>query len=384
MSRPAGAATDAVPVPAGRAAGAAREADALSEDGTKPDEALSGAEGVPGAAGARPADATARHRWSELVEEIREHQVAYYLRDAPTVSDAEYDALMRELQALEEAHADLRTPDSPTQRVGGGFSSEFAPVEHLERMMSLDNAFTEDDVRAWADRVLREVGGDAGRGSPPGGYLCELKIDGLAIAVVYENGRLVRAATRGDGRTGEDVTLNVRTIATVPEVLRGDPATHPRLIEVRGEVFFPVTAFEALNAAQVEAGKAPFANPRNAAAGSLRQKDPRVTAQRALAMYAHGVGAMRAQPGTPRMTEQSELYALLASWGVPVSPYSRVVDSLAEVQAMIDHYAEHRHDVEHQIDGVIVKVDDLAAQRRPGATRGPPGGPSRSSTRPRR
>lgn len=280
-----------------------------------------------------PIDVGARHRWTDLAEQITAHQVAYYLRDAPTVSDADYDELMRELQALEAEHPDLRTPDSPTQRVGGTFSTEFASVDHLERMLSLDNAFSAEDLQAWAERVRRDVG-DAETIS----YLCELKIDGLAIALVYDHGRLVRAATRGDGRTGEDVTLNVRTIASVPQVLAGDPETHPELLEVRGEIFLPVTAFADLNAAQVEAGKAPFANPRNAAAGSLRQKDPRVTAQRALAMYAHGIGAVtwgEGRAATGAVTRQSGFYDLLASWGVPVSPHSQVVDSLGEVEAII-------------------------------------------------
>ena len=210
-----------------------------------------------------------RHRWAELAEQITDAQVAprecpapvrYYLRDAPTISDAEYDALMRELAALEEAHPDLRTPDSPTQRVGGAFSTDFASVEHLERMMSLDNAFSSEELHAWAERVARELG-EAGPEAAAPAYLCELKIDGLAIALVYERGRLVRAATRGDGRTGEDVTLNVRTIASVPQALGGDPATHPDLIEIRGEVFLPVAAFDELNAAQVAAGQVDVRQP---------------------------------------------------------------------------------------------------------------------------
>ncbi len=246
---------------------------ALSDTAVRGDGAGGPGEGV---------DPAARHRWTELAEQVTDAQVAYYLRDAPTISDAAYDALMRELAALEEAHPDLRTPDSPTQRVGGAFSTDFASVEHLERMMSLDNAFSSEELHAWAERVARELG-EAGPDAGAPAYLCELKIDGLAIALVYERGRLVRAATRGDGRTGEDVTLNVRTIASVPQALGGDPTTHPDLIEIRGEVFLPVAAFDELNAAQVASGKSTFANPRNAAAGSLRQKDPRVTASRALA-----------------------------------------------------------------------------------------------------
>ncbi len=313
------------------------------------------------------ADIAARRRWTELVEAITDHQFAYYVRDSPTVSDGEYDALLAELGAVETAHPELRTPDSPTQRVGGTFSTEFTAVDHVERMLSLDNAFTADDVAAWAERVHREVGDAEVH------YLCELKIDGLAIALLYENGRLVRAATRGDGRTGEDVTLNVRTIETVPETLAGDPATHPELIEIRGEVFLPVGPFEELNAAQVAAGKAPFANPRNAAAGSLRQKDPRVTASRPLRMYAHGIGALRhggrgGAVAGGELTRQSQAYELLAGWGVPVSGHTRVVPGLPGVQEMIRYFGEHRHDVEHEIDGIVVKVDEMALQRRLGAT----------------
>ena len=320
-----------------------------------------------------PADAdldevAARHRWDELAREIRDHQFAYYVRDAPSISDGEYDALLRRLEALEDHYAGygLRTPDSPTQTVGGTFSTEFGAVEHVERMLSLDNAFSADDLTAWFDRVQRDLDG-AGADLH---LLCELKIDGLAIALLYEKGRLVRAATRGDGRTGEDVTLNVRTIAGVPHRLAGDD--HPDLIEIRGEVFLPVEGFRAVNEAQVAAGKPPFANPRNTAAGSLRQKDPRVTASRPLQMYCHGIGALvwRAD-GRSRgdvISRQSQAYDLLAGWGLPVSGHSRVVGSLAEVQAMIDHFGEHRHDVEHEIDGIVVKVDEVALQRRLGST----------------
>ncbi|WP_454051406.1 NAD-dependent DNA ligase LigA [Cellulomonas sp. Marseille-Q8402] len=313
----------------------------------------------------------ARQRWTELADRVRELQFAYYVRDEPSASDAEYDVTMRRLEALEDRYPDLRTPDSPTQKVGGTFSTEFRAVDHVERMLSLDNAFSAEDVAAWAERVHRDL-----ETAPDAAvhYLTELKIDGLAIALLYERSgdgpaRLVRAATRGDGRTGEDVTLNVRTIAAIPETLGGDPATHPEQIEVRGEVFLPVEAFERLNAAQVEAGKAPFANPRNAAAGSLRQKDPRVTAGRPLQMYAHGIGALRW--GGARATgleRQSEVYELLAGWGVPTSPHYRVVPDLAGVQQMIEHYGEHRHEVEHEIDGIVIKVDELALQRRLGAT----------------
>lgn len=307
--------------------------------------------------------AAARHRWSELAEQIRADQFAYYVRDAPSSSDAEYDERLRELARLEDEHPGLRTPDSPTQRVGGTFSTEFTAVDHVQRMLSLDNAFSRDDLVAWAERVHRDL-----ETTEPVEYLCELKIDGLAVALLYEKGRLVRAATRGDGRTGEDVTLNVRTIATIPDVLAGDPATHPELIEIRGEVFLPVAAFRELNEAQVAAGRAPFANPRNAAAGSLRQKDPRVTATRPLRMYAHGIGALTwGSAAGSGIHRQSQVYDLLAAWGVPTSTHTRVVAGLDEVWERVAYYGEHRHDVEHEIDGIVVKVDDIAAQRRLGA-----------------
>ena len=310
------------------------------------------------------AEAAARHRWTELAEEIREHQHAYYVRDAPTVSDAEYDALLRRLEALETAYEayGLRTPDSPTQVVGGAASTDFAAVEHVERMMSLDNAFSLEELAAWSQRVQRDLDGAAADLH----FLCELKIDGLAIALLYENGRLVRAATRGDGRTGEDVTPNVRTIAGIPHRLVGDDV--PERIEVRGEVYFPVADFEALNAARVAAGETPFANPRNSAAGSLRQKDPRVTASRPLRMICHGIGGLVWAGHETATARQSETYRLLATWGLPVSDRVRVVDDLDGIAGMIEYYGEHRHDVEHEIDGVVVKVDEVALQRRLGAT----------------
>ncbi|WP_122260940.1 NAD-dependent DNA ligase LigA [Ornithinimicrobium cerasi] len=328
-----------------------------------------------------------RHRWADLVEQIRGHQFAYYVRDAPVVSDGEFDALVQELEALEEEHPALRVPDSPTQVVGGTFSTDFQAVDHLERMLSLDNAFSVEELTAWAERVERDAGGAQVH------YLCELKIDGLAVNLLYEEGRLVRALTRGDGRTGEDVTLNVRTIEGVPHQLRApeeqqavgvlddvvvegavadrgeegaepDPVPVPRLVEVRGEVFFPVAAFEDLNAALVAAGKAPYANPRNTAAGSLRQKDPRVTASRGLRMLVHGIGAREGFD----ISRQSEAYEVLAAWGLPVSDRTRVLGSLEEVREFVAHYGEHRHDVEHELDGVVVKVDEVVVQRRLGST----------------
>lgn len=315
-------------------------------------------------AGQAPVPALARHRWVDLAEQIRAHQFAYYIRDAPTVSDAEYDARLRELEALEVQHPGLRTPDSPTQQVGGTFSTDFEPVDHLERMLSLDNAFSTDELTQWADRVQRDVGPAGAEGVS---YLCELKIDGLAVNLLYEQGRLVRAATRGDGRTGEDVTLNVRTIQGVPHRLTavaGAAVDVPERVEVRGEVYFPVEGFADLNAALVAAGRAPFANPRNAAAGSLRQKDPRVSASRPLRLLVHGIGARSGF----EIWRQSEAYELLKAWGLPISEQYRVVPTIAEVAEYIAYFGEHRHDQAHEIDGVVVKVDDVALQRRLGAT----------------
>ncbi|MEP6760824.1 MAG: NAD-dependent DNA ligase LigA [Sporichthyaceae bacterium] len=298
------------------------------------------------------------HRHAELAEKIDRHRFDYFVRDAPTVSDGDYDAMMRELEQIEERHRELRTPDSPTQTVGGTFSTEFRAVDHIEKMMSLDNAFSSAELEAWADRVERDSGGADVH------YLCELKVDGLAVNVLYEHGRLVRALTRGNGVTGEDVTLNVRTIANVPSSLDVGDGPVPRRLEVRGEVFFPVAAFRELNAGLVEAGKAPFANPRNAAAGSLRQKDPRVTASRGLRMIVHGVGARDGFSAD----RQSAAYEVLGSWGLPVSERYDVKDDLAGVDAFIGHFGEHRHDVEHEIDGVVVKVDEVSVQRRLGST----------------
>ena len=301
-----------------------------------------------------PADAREEH--ARLSQEIDDNAYRYYVLDAPTASDAEYDTAMRRLEELEEQHPELRTPASPTQRVGGTYSTLFTPVDHLERMLSLDNVFTLDELTAWAHRVERDAG------TVPA-YLCELKVDGLAVNLVYEKGRLVRGATRGDGRTGEDVTPNVRTLDNVPDQLAGDDV--PRVLEVRGEVFFPVERFEALNAALVEADKPPYANPRNTAAGSLRQKDPRITATRGLQMVVHGVGRVE---GGPTVSTQSGWYEQLRAWGLPTSARAKVLPDLGEVQKFIEYFGEHRHDVEHEIDGVVVKVDDLALQRRLGAT----------------
>ncbi|MCV6967975.1 DNA ligase (NAD(+)) LigA [Mycobacterium intermedium] len=297
--------------------------------------------------------------WQELAEEVREHQFRYYVRDAPIITDAEFDKLLRRLEALEQQHPELRTPDSPTQLVGGaGFATDFEPAEHLERMLSLDNAFSTEELNAWATRIHNEVG-DAVH------FLCELKIDGVALSLVYRNGRLTRAATRGDGRTGEDVTLNARTIQDVPERLSAsDDYPVPDVLEVRGEVFFLLEDFQALNASLVEAGKAPFANPRNSAAGSLRQKDPAVTARRKLRMICHGLGHTEGF----RPVTQHDAYLALQAWGLPVSEHTRLVDDIAGVQEHIDYWGEHRHEVAHEIDGVVVKIDEVAIQRRLGST----------------
>ena len=313
----------------------------------------------------------ARRRHAELSEKLLEAQYRYYLLDATTLSDAEYDADLRTLNQIEDEFSGLRTPDSPTQNVGAGLTAEvaarfeskfnvsthFAPVEHLERLLSLDNVFSAAELGTWADRAAR-LGGT-------GPYLCELKIDGLAIDLVYRRGRLASAATRGDGRTGEDVTLNIKTIPSIPVRLEGDGI--PGLLEVRGEVFLPEAAFARLNESLQEAGKAAFANPRNAAAGSLRQKDPRVTASRALGVIVHGIG--RSDGGNMPDT-QSGWYERLRGWGLPVSDRYKVTSALADVRAYIDYYCDpvHRHEVPYEIDGVVVKIDPIETQRAMGAT----------------
>ncbi|GAA2099688.1 NAD-dependent DNA ligase LigA [Streptomyces albiaxialis] len=303
--------------------------------------------------------AEAREKHARLAEQIEEHRFRYYVKDAPIVSDAEFDRLLRELEGIEEEHPPLRTPDSPTQKVAGQYETEFTEVAHRERMLSLDNAFDDDELGEWADRVARELEGVDYH------FLCELKIDGLAVNLTYEHGRLTRAATRGDGRTGEDITPNVRTIGDIPERLSGDRV--PDLVEVRGEVFFPMERFEELNAGLVADGKAPFANPRNAAAGSLRQKDPRVTATRPLHMVVHGIGALEGFGGDG-FDRLSHAYALLREWGLPTSTHNRVVDGLKGVRDFIAYYGEHRHSVEHEIDGVVVKLDEIPLQGRLGST----------------
>jgi DNA ligase (NAD+) len=297
----------------------------------------------------------AANRIQELVDEINKHRRAYYEGNTALIADAEYDALMHELERLEAEHPELITGDSPTQTVGGAANQTFAPVEHLDRMMSLDNVFSHDEMRAWVAKA----------GAGP--FLCELKIDGLAINLRYENGQLVSAATRGDGVVGEDVTQNVLTIKSIPRKLEGDG--HPAVVEIRGEIFFGVEDFAKLNEGLVAEGKAPFANPRNSASGSLRQKDAKVTASRPLRMLVHGIGAWPdpVADGIPIAT-QSGMYELLAGWGLPTSERYAVVSTADEVLAYIDNFEKNRHNLEHEIDGVVVKVDSLAEQSELGFT----------------
>ncbi|MBW1598261.1 NAD-dependent DNA ligase LigA [Streptomyces sp. JJ38] len=304
--------------------------------------------------GAVPAEAREEHK--RLAEEVEEHRFRYYVKDAPVISDAAFDRLLRELEALEERYSELRTPASPTQRVAGRYETEFTEVAHRQRMLSLDNAFDDEELAGWAERVARELG------DVPYHFLCELKIDGLAVNLTYEHGRLTRAATRGDGRTGEDITPNVRTIAGIPERLAGEGI--PELVEIRGEVYFPMERFQELNAGLVEAGKPPFANPRNAAAGSLRQKDPRVTASRSLRMLVHGIGALEGMS----VASLSQAYELLRGWGLPTSEHNRVVDSLEGVRQFIADSGRRRHDLGHEIDGAVVKLDEIPLQGRLGST----------------
>jgi len=307
-------------------------------------------------------DADVRREWQQLADDVRGHQFRYYVKDAPIVSDGEFDRLLGELNALEERYPELRTPDSPTQLVGGaGFATDFSAADHLERMLSLDNVFNPEELVAWAARLTSEIGADPE-------FLCELKIDGVALALVYRDGVLVRAATRGDGRTGEDVTLNARTITDIPERLTpSDDHPIPKVLEVRGEVFFRLTDFEDLNAGLVEEGKAPFANPRNSAAGSLRQKNPAVTARRKLHMICHGLGRVESTAGFPFATLH-DAYLALKAWGLPVSDHTTRVTGIDAVAERVVYWGEHRHDVEHEIDGLVVKLDDVALQRRLGAT----------------
>ena len=295
-----------------------------------------------------------RQRMLALVEEIRDHQFRYYVLDKPIISDAEFDALLKELEKLEAKHPEFKVDESPTELVGGGFATHFTQHDHIEKMMSLDNVFGVDELEVWLDRIEKS--------GVKNTWLCEVKVDGLAINLLYENGKLTRALTRGNGVTGEDVTLNIRTIGVIPDQLTGKNI--PEVLEVRGEVFFPTEAFNEFNDGLEEEGKARFANPRNAAAGSLRQKDPRITASRPLSMVVHGIGAASGIT----FTEQSQAYELLQSWGLPVSKRFKVAKNRKEVREFISYYEKHRHEVEHEIDGAVVKVNEIALQDELGFT----------------
>ena len=306
------------------------------------------------------ADRGVEERAASLRAEISEHNRRYHELDDPTISDADYDDLVRELRAIEEEHPELITPDSPTQHVGGGVSTTFDPVVHRVPMMSLDNAFDEEELRAWGDRLQRRLG--QGDGPVAVGYVCEPKIDGLAISIRYEGGRFVQAATRGDGRTGEDVTANIATLKEVPARLSKGA---PDVFEVRGEVYMSAAAFEALNAAQVEREQRPFVNPRNAAAGALRQKDAAVTAQRDLSLWCYQVGEV---DGGPPLATHTATLALMRDLGFPVNPEIRRVDTIDEVLAYCRATQARRHDLSYEIDGVVVKIDDMARRADLGAT----------------
>jgi DNA ligase (NAD+) len=327
------------------ATGPAEATAANNENATEPEAVPSG---------------SVREEYEKLVDLVRKYRFAYYQEDEPLVSDAEFDALFLRLEEIEALHPELVANDSPTQEVGGEVSAAFAAVEHLQRMYSLEDVFSLEELEAWITKAEASIVklGDTARPA----WLTELKIDGLAVNLLYRDGKLVRAATRGDGTTGEDITHNVLTIKEIPQELTG--AGFPPEMEVRGEVFIPSKAFAEFNEALIEAGKAPLANPRNAAAGSLRQKDPAETAKRPLRMFVHGLGA---RDGLETAT-QSETYALLAKWGLPVSPYFEVLGSLQEVLEFIKRYGDKRHSLMHEIDGIVVKVDDLATQRALGYT----------------
>lgn len=291
---------------------------------------------------------------SELSQEIRDHQFKYHVMDSPSVTDAQFDGLLVELKGLEAKYPQLRESDSPTLGIGGGFATAFTQHDHIEKMMSLDNVFDMAELSAWFTRVEKEIDAPT--------YLCELKVDGLAINLTYENGQLIRGLTRGNGTTGEDVTLNVKTIKNLPHALIGEKP--PALIEIRGEVFFPLDAFNELNEGLEELGKALFANPRNAAAGSLRQKDPKVSASRPLSVIVHGIGARQGIT----FDSQSGAYSSLHKLGLPTSDRFTLCATRAEVEKFIQYYELHRHDVEHEIDGVVIKVDSIVAQSKLGFT----------------
>lgn len=306
-----------------------------------------------------PTFETTRKCYDELVRSIEEARAAYYDRDSPTISDADYDRMYRELEEIEERYPQLRGADSPTMSVGGSVDSSFTEVRHLAQMMSLDDVFSLEELAGWEARMSEATG----IVDPP--MTTEVKVDGLSINLLYEEGRLVRAATRGDGYVGEDITANARTIASIPQTLTGPV---PRRIEVRGEVYFPVADFAAFNEARVAAGEKAFINARNAAAGSLRQKDPAETAKRPLAMVAHGIGFVEAGEGFAEPTTQQGWYEQLRDWGLPVSPYTRLLTGRKAIEERIAQIGAQRHGLDHEIDGVVVKINDLALQRSLGST----------------
>ena len=298
--------------------------------------------------------AAIRHQIQQLCEEITDHQFKYYVLDAPTITDAAFDKLWNQLLELERKYPQYQLESSPTLQVGGGFSTSFTQHDHIEKMMSLDNVFDQEELANWFDRIEKAQIKNT--------WLCEVKVDGLAINLLYEDGRLSRALTRGNGATGEDVTLNIKTIKSVPIELSGKNL--PKTLEVRGEVFFPLQSFDDLNDSLVESGKPPFANPRNAAAGSLRQKDPKITASRPLALVVHGIGAATGVS----FEKQSSAYELLKGWGLPTSDKYKVVSNRNEVLDFINQYEKNRHNVEHEIDGVVIKVNEIASQNTLGFT----------------
>lgn len=313
----------------------------------------------------------ARRLWVKLAGWIEKDQRAYYEQDMPISSDAAYDARMRCLQALEATFSVLSTPQSPTQRVGGKAVSDFSSVRHPSAMMSLDDVFSLEELRDWYDSILRDLQWDSNKPLP---MTCEVKIDGLALNLIYRNGKLVQALSRGDGVVGEDISANVQTITAIPQQLNTTSNVNiPELVEIRGEVFMPWENFYKLNETQENEGKPAFANPRNAAAGSLRQKDPHVTAMRGLSFFAHGLGTIawsfENQPAHRDETlNQSDAYRYYQAWGVPVSPYTRTVNSFYEIESMISYYGEHRADILHALDGIVVKVNDRALQNKLGST----------------
>ncbi|MFF1882470.1 NAD-dependent DNA ligase LigA [Pseudarthrobacter sp. NPDC058196] len=302
-----------------------------------------------------------REEYENLADLVRKYRFAYYQEDAPLVSDAEFDTLFRRLEEIEALHPELVANDSPTQEVGGEVSAAFAPVEHLQRMYSLEDVFSLEELEAWLNRAEASIA-KIGDGGTTAAWLTELKIDGLAVNLLYRDGKLVRAATRGDGTTGEDITHNLLTIKEIPQELHG--SGFPAEMEIRGEVFIPSKAFAEFNEALIEAGKAPLANPRNAAAGSLRQKDPAETAKRPLKMFVHGIGAREGLEARG----QSETYRQLKDWGLPVSPYFEVLAARDDVLGFIQRYGDQRHKLLHEIDGIVIKVDDFATQRALGNT----------------